>query len=52
LRGIIHQVQDEGTLLKEDNENVKRRLNELEKYQQQLVLQERILREKIQGYEN
>jgi hypothetical protein len=29
---------------------VARRLEELEKYQQQLILQERILREKIQGY--
>lgn len=31
---------------------MRRRLEELEKYQQQLTLQERILREKIQGYEN
>jgi chromosome segregation ATPase len=52
LRSIVGQVQEEASHLKEDNESVARRLEELEKYQQQLTLQERILREKIQGYEN
>lgn len=52
LRGIIGQIQEEDQLLKEDNDSVGKRLDDLEKYQGQLVLQERILREKIQGYEN
>jgi chromosome segregation ATPase len=52
LRSIIAQVQEEDRHLKEDNDSVGRRLEELEKYQQQLCLQEKILRDKIQGYEN
>jgi chromosome segregation ATPase len=52
LRGIIGQLQDEDRLLKDDNDSVNKRLDELERYQGQLILQEKILRDKIQGYEN
>lgn len=52
LTAILAQLQEEDRLLKEDNDSVGRRLQELEKYHEQLLLQEKILREKIQGYEN
>lgn len=52
LKEIIGQGQEEGRYLREDNDKVSRRLGELEHYHQQLLLQEKILREKIQGYEN
>jgi ABC-type transporter Mla subunit MlaD len=39
LKAIISQVQEEDHLLKEDNDSVNRRLEELSRYQEQLLLQ-------------
>ena len=52
LKEILGQGQQESRYLREDNDKVNRRLEELARYQEQLLLQEKILREKIQGYEN
>lgn len=52
LKEILAQGQQESRYLREDNDKVNRRLEELARYQEQLLLQEKILREKIQGYEN
>ena len=52
LKEILGQGQQESRYLREDNDKVNRRLEELTRYQEQLLLQEKILREKIQGYEN
>ena len=52
LKDIVGQAQNEERLLAEDGDSVNRRLSDLGRYLDQLLVQEKILKEKIQNFEN